>query len=173
MLWGGSSALLSVCPIPSFARSIFLKPTRALWLYNTHTGETLKEVYWSHGLYLKDSLTQINRILRDHRVNEVKSIDPAVLDLVHTIQQLMDYRKPLDIISGYRSPKTNAWLRRRSHGVSKNSYHMKGKALDISFRGLLLARAQKAACSLRRGGVGYYPASGFIHVDVRKRPTCW
>lgn len=131
-------------------------------------------MYWQDGKYLPSSLKQFYHILRDHRCNSIKALRLDLFDLLHDLQQLLGYRKPFDIISGYRSPLTNARLRGAGRkGVAKNSYHMKGMAIDVHFRGFSLLRARKAACFLGRGGVGYYPSSGFIHMDVRGKKTQW
>ena len=176
LVWGAGASLLNLCSgSVVHAGMKLLKPRqkRNLWLYNTHTGEYFKDLYWEKGKYSPSSLKKINTLLRDHRENKVKSIDTELLDLLFNIQCLLNYNKPFDVISGYRSVKTNARLRRASKGVALNSYHTKGKAIDIMFRGLSLKRAHKAVCSLKVGGVGYYPKSGFIHVDVRGWPAIW
>jgi len=139
---------------------------RTLLLYNQHTGETLYSVYWYKGDYLMDSLAEINSIFRDHRANISHSIDPKLLDSLYAISQLTDNKKPIEIISAYRSPQTNKALRKRSRKVAKHSYHMKGQAVDISLPHHSLKNVYKAALSLKAGGVGYYPGSGFIHIDT-------
>lgn len=174
LCWGGNLALLSMLPFPAFGRVIRMTPVRSLWLYNTHTGEMLKEPYWQQGKYIPGGVRRINYLLRDHRSNEVRAIRLSVLDLLFQLQELLDYHKPFDVISGYRSAKTNAKLRRMGcSGVAKNSYHIKGMAVDVRFRGLSLLRARKAACFLGKGGVGYYPSSKFIHMDVRGHLKQW
>lgn len=139
---------------------------RVLRFHHLHTGETLTRTYWADGVYLDDPLADINRVLRDHRTGEVHSIDPQLLDLLTRLQQSTGARKPFEIISGYRSPKTNSLLRKQSNGVAKKSLHMQGKAIDIRIPGVELARLRKAALALKAGGVGYYPKSNFIHVDT-------
>ncbi|MFC1684443.1 DUF882 domain-containing protein [Pseudomonadota bacterium] len=139
---------------------------RVLTFENLHTGEKLKSVYWANGSYIQTNLADINHILRDHRTDDVKSIDPALLDLLHELKLTVDSRKPFAIISGYRSPKTNAMLRANSGGVAKRSMHLEGRAVDIRIPGYRLSKLRQAALSLRRGGVGYYPKSGFIHMDT-------
>ena len=143
-----------------------LKSKRSLSFYNTHTGESLKTVYWAEGEYVTGALEKINRILRDHRTGEIESIDTQLLDLLNAIRLRLDTYKPFHIISGYRSPKTNARLRKQSCGVARNSLHMLGKAVDIRVPGFRLPGLRKAAMDLKCGGVGYYPRSSFIHVDV-------
>lgn len=139
---------------------------RQLAFDNTHTGESLRCTYWADGQYLADALTEINHLLRDHRSGEVYPIAPALLDLVHDVNHVVGGQKPFAIVSGYRSPSTNAKLRSENTGVAKRSLHMSGKAMDIRLPGCELKELHRAALALRAGGVGYYPASGFIHVDV-------
>jgi uncharacterized protein YcbK (DUF882 family) len=139
---------------------------KILTLYNTHTGENLTTVYWAQGDYVVEAIADINHILRDHRVNATTSMDLDLLDFLHAIQQKLDSREPFHVISGYRTPATNALLRRRSKRVSKHSLHMQGKAVDISLPGYGTQTVRRAALSLSRGGVGYYPHSNFIHVDT-------
>lgn len=150
---------------PAFAQS---RPRgeRVLSFENLHTGEKLKTVYWAHGNYIHSNLADINHILRDHRTDDVKAIDPRLLDLLHELRLSVDSHKPFAIISGYRSPKTNAKLRTNSNGVAKRSMHLEGKAIDIRIPGQNLSNLRRAALSLRGGGVGYYPKSGFIHMDT-------
>ncbi|HQI80053.1 MAG TPA: DUF882 domain-containing protein [Deltaproteobacteria bacterium] len=139
---------------------------RSLDLYNTHTGERLKTVYWSGGRYLPEALSEINSILRDHRTEETRPMDTGLLDVLHAIHHGACSGEPLHIISGYRSPITNARLRDHSSGVARNSLHMEAKAADIRLPGCNLSELRSIAMSLKAGGVGYYPGSDFIHVDV-------
>lgn len=142
---------------------------RALSFFNTHTGERLKVAYCFGGTYEPEALQQINYILRDFRVNEVKPIDPALLDLLHELGGTLETDSPYHIISGYRSPHTNQMLRQRggaSTGVASKSLHLVGKAIDIRLPGVKLDHLRRAARSLKLGGVGYYPSSNFVHVDT-------
>jgi uncharacterized protein YcbK (DUF882 family) len=140
-----------------------------LYFYNIHTGEFLKEVYWIDGSYNKNSLQKIFYILRDFRVNEIKPIDVKLLDTLYLIKKELNVEnKPINIISGYRSPKTNQFLRENSSGVAKHSLHIEGKAIDIYIEGIPLTKLRDVAKSLKRGGVGYYPSSGFVHIDTGK-----
>ena len=156
--------------MPAWARfSLTGLKERSLSLLNTHTGERLKEVvYWEKGLYLPDALHDINYVLRDHRTDEIHKIDPKTLDLMAAISRKLDAKRPFEIISGYRSPETNKYLRSISNGVAKNSYHIQGKAVDMRLPGVPLRHVRKAAIDLRMGGVGYYPQSDFVHVDSGK-----
>jgi len=139
---------------------------KSLAFYSTHTGEKLKTVYWADGHYLAPSLREINYILRDPRNDEIRDIDTQLLDLLFALCGAIDARQSFHIISGYRSPATNAFLRAHSSGVAKNSLHLVGQAIDIRCPGRDLRVVQKAAMALQRGGVGYYPKSDFVHVDT-------
>jgi uncharacterized protein YcbK (DUF882 family) len=141
-------------------------PARQLSFYNTHTDETVTTVYWDGGRLLRDGLAEIDYILRDHRTNEVHGIDPNLLDLLHRLRTSMAYDGPIHVISGYRSPETNAMLAAQGNGVAKNSYHVRGMAIDLRLPGRLLDEVRRAALELARGGVGYYPKSDFVHVDT-------
>ena len=142
---------------------------RVLSLFNTHTGEQLKTAYCCDGQYHPDALEAINFILRDFRANEVKAIDPKLLDLLHDLAGTLETAQPFHIISGYRTPQTNAMLKFRGgdhSGVASGSLHQVGKAIDIRVPGVRLSHLREAARSLELGGVGYYPASDFVHVDT-------
>ncbi|MDX1696789.1 MAG: DUF882 domain-containing protein [Thiohalobacterales bacterium] len=139
---------------------------RQLRFQNTHTGESVSSVYWAGGDYIDEGLQEINGVLRDHRTDEIYPIDTSLLDLLFLLQASTENRKPFQVISGYRSPKTNQALRSKSAGVAKRSYHMRGKAIDVRLPGVDLKQLHRAAIDLKAGGVGYYPGSGFIHVDV-------
>lgn len=160
----GAGLCLTACP--AWAKSLLSLPERKLAFYNTHTGENSKITYWESGSYIPDALVELNHILRDHRTNQVTPIDKRLFDLLHAMKNKLDANQPFHIISGYRSPATNAKLSSRSGGVAKKSLHMQGKAIDIRLPKCALSNLRKAAVSLRGGGVGYYPDSNFVHVDV-------
>jgi uncharacterized protein YcbK (DUF882 family) len=145
-----------------------LKPQgrRQLSMHNLHTGEKLTRTYWADGQYLTEPLAEFNHLLRDFRTDETHQMDPHLMDVLYRLQHKVGSHRPFEIISGYRSPKTNALLRSHSSGVAKRSLHMQGKAIDIRLPGQELAHLRKAALSLHAGGVGYYPKSDFIHVDT-------
>jgi uncharacterized protein YcbK (DUF882 family) len=146
---------------------------RALSFFNTHTGEKLTTTYWAEGQYQMDGLKDIGWLLRDHRADEAHAMDPRLIDMLYAIQNRVESQnRPFHIISGYRSPQTNAKLRRHSSGVAKKSYHMQGKAIDIRVPGINTAQLRKAALSLKSGGVGYYSKSNFIHLDTG-RARAW
>jgi uncharacterized protein YcbK (DUF882 family) len=135
-------------------------------LYDLHTGERFDDVYWADGHYLPEALNRINYLLRDFRTNAVTEIDTALLDILNTLCARLDVNEPFHVVSGYRSPETNAMLRRQGRGVAKNSYHVRGKAVDIRLPGCDLSVVREAALQLKAGGVGYYPRSGFVHLDT-------
>lgn len=153
--------------IPKQPIGIFAKPARYLAFDNLHTGETTKLIYWEKGRYIKGALKEINHILRDHRTNEVARIDVNLLDNLFILHNKLGSRVPFQVISGYRSPKSNAMLREHSGGVAKKSMHMEGKAIDICLEDKDLSFIRTAALSLNAGGVGYYP-NQFVHIDTGK-----
>jgi uncharacterized protein YcbK (DUF882 family) len=160
------AGVAAIASTPAALASVSRVPERALRFYNTHTGEKLAATYWSHGEYLGDGLEEINWILRDFRNGEIAEIDPGLLDLLHVLHRRLPAKGPFHVISGYRSPATNAQLRSQSSGVAKKSLHMKGMAIDIRLPGVELKDLRRAAMQLRGGGVGYYAKSDFVHVDV-------
>jgi uncharacterized protein YcbK (DUF882 family) len=139
---------------------------RTLRLTHTHTGERLAIEYFSRGTYLPDAIATVNYFLRDFRTGEVHDIDPELLDLLHGLARETGTDTPFQVISGYRSPATNEMLRHKSEGVAAGSLHMKGQAIDIRLADVALPKLRQAALKARRGGVGYYPASDFVHVDT-------
>ncbi|NQU72888.1 MAG: DUF882 domain-containing protein [Rhodospirillales bacterium] len=140
--------------------------TKSLAFRSTHTGETLSCTYWDATGYRGDALSDIDHILRDHRTGDVALMDLGLLDLLHALRTTMESDEPFEVISGYRSPKTNEMLRQKGSGVNENSLHMTGRAIDIRLPGRDTTGLRTAALALRRGGVGYYAKSNFIHVDV-------
>lgn len=161
----GGAAAFSVLPKKANA-SRSTKGVRTLSFYNRHTGEREQGSYWIDGDYQTNILTEFNQILRDFRQNETIPMDKRLFDYAFNLQNALNVKEEIHIISGYRSPKTNAMLARRSSGVAKHSYHMKGMALDLALPGVKLADVREAAMSLKLGGVGYYPKSGFVHIDT-------
>lgn len=161
----GAAAGASVVT-PAWAQALPLAAPRRAILHNLHTGETFNEVYYADGRYLPDALTEANRVMRDWRTGDEKFIDPGLFDALHAIGDRLETRRPFQIISGYRSPRTNAMLHARSKGVASNSQHTLGKAIDVRVEGVELARLKNAALDLGAGGVGFYPVSNFVHVDT-------
>ncbi len=163
---GAALGLPAVLGLPPAMARAELPGARSLRLRHLHTGEQLSLEYFSGGRYLPQALDAANHLLRDFRSGEVAPMDPALFDLLHELAALTGTRRPFEVISAYRSPATNAALRARSHGVAGGSLHMQGKAIDVRLADVPLAALRDAALSLRRGGVGYYPASRFVHVDT-------
>jgi uncharacterized protein YcbK (DUF882 family) len=141
-------------------------PERSLSLYHTHTGERLSVVYFKAGSYIRDAREELNFFLRDFRNGKVVAIDVRVLDQLSELSQSLKAGGVFEIISGYRSPETNAMLRKNNEGVAGQSLHMQGKAVDVRLAGVPLSCLKSAALTLACGGVGYYPKSGFIHLDT-------
>lgn len=146
-------------------------PARELSFHNLHTGERLAAEYWDGDHYLSDALSEINHVLRDHRTGDVYPMERDILNLLYDLRRNLDTNAPFEIISGYRSPKTNAKLASKSNGVAKRSLHMRGMAIDIRVPGVELRTLRDTAVAMQRGGVGYYPGSGFIHVDIGRFRT--
>ena len=139
---------------------------RRLSFYHTHTGEKLAVDYHDGSTCIPESLAEIDQFLRDFRSGEVHPIDPKLLDILHDLKKVTRSNGTFEVISGYRSPATNAGLRDKSRGVAKRSLHMQGKAIDIRLAGYDTLELHKASKALARGGVGYYRKSDFIHVDT-------
>ena len=139
---------------------------RTLALHNLHTGEKFDEVYFANGRYEPGALREINEILRDHHDGTVHAIDPRLLDLLVHLRQRLGTGSPYEVLCGYRSPETNAMMAAMSDGVAAGSLHMYGQAIDMRVPGRSLRQVNRAALSLKAGGVGYYPSSNFVHVDT-------
>jgi uncharacterized protein YcbK (DUF882 family) len=139
---------------------------RTLGFHNMNTGETLTTTYWADGDYVPESLARIDEVLRDYRTGDVAPIDRRLLDLLHALRGSLESDADFHVVSGYRSPKTNEMLAKNSSAVAKKSLHMKGMAVDLRLPGRKLAAVRRAAVKLQRGGVGYYPKPGFVHLDV-------
>ena len=138
---------------------------RSITLKNVHTDEKLEAVYFDKGEYVPDALEAVNKVLRDFRTGDVHPIDPRLLDVITEVRTRIGSKSPFQVISGYRSPQTNAMLREQSADVAQHSFHMEGKAIDVFLDDVELEHLHRAALSLGRGGVGYYPAR-FVHLDV-------
>jgi uncharacterized protein YcbK (DUF882 family) len=158
----GAAALTPLTPALAFPEA----DVRRLAFANLHTGESLNVAYWERGAYVPDALKAVNKVLRDFRNNEVHAIEPRLLDALVALSGKVDRHAPFQVISGYRSPATNAALHAMSDGVASHSLHMDGKAIDIRIAGVALSHLRDAALNLGLGGVGYYPTSDFVHVDV-------
>ncbi len=138
---------------------------RKLNMYSARTGETLDMIYWIEGEYIRPAVQEINYFMRDWRVDEAHTIDPRTLDIMAASHNLLDTPQPYLLLSGYRSPSTNAMLRARSSGVARNSLHMQGQAADLRIEGRSVSQVARAAQSCSAGGVGRYSGSNFTHMD--------
>ncbi len=161
----GSSLVVAAC-VPNVSQAAYPGKPRVLAMNNLHTGEMLETCYFNGNRYVRSELQRLNHICRDFRRNEVHPMDKGLFDQLSRIQALLGTDTEVQIISGYRSPATNEMLRHNSNGVAKKSYHMQGKAFDFRLEGVSLKKVHEAALSLKAGGVGYYPKSGFVHIDT-------
>ena len=170
-LLGGALAMggLSLMPQRAFAAL----PERRLAFRNVHTNERIDARYFGASGYDSQGLAEINHGLRDWRTGDVANIDHGLLDLLVDIREHLSMapRRPFDLISGYRSPRTNAALHERSDAVAGQSQHLLGRATDIAVPGMSLDRVRLAALAQQRGGVGFYPRDGFVHVDTGRVRT--
>jgi len=154
----------SVLPgVSSFASTL---NDKSLSFRSLHTGEKIRVTFWSRGRYVPGALHEIDYVMRDWRTGEVFAIDTALLELLFDLRVKLHTRGPYRIISGFRSLSTNATLARRSRNVASRSLHMAGMAIDAALSGVDTRRIREAALSLKRGGVGYYPKAGFVHIDT-------
>ncbi|SHI15673.1 DUF882 domain-containing protein [Ferrimonas marina] len=167
----GSLAGALLASAPSLARASLAAPEvapqqRELTLYNRHTGERQTALYFHDYQYDSEAVASLDAVLRDHRANEVAPMDRRLYDLVHRLTEALDYQGEVHVVSGYRSMKTNTMLAERNGGVAKRSFHTRAMAMDLVLPGVELDRVRLAARQLAMGGVGYYPRSGFVHVDT-------
>lgn len=144
---------------------------RSLKLVETHTGEKLRVVYRVGNKYSRNGLRKINLIMRDWRNDQIRAMDPQVIDYLYSISRWLGTNKPIKIVSGYRSPATNAMLARKSSGVARNSYHVKGMAIDFRIDGYSVNSIARAAKAMKLGGVGKYNRSRFVHIDSAEYRT--
>ena len=138
---------------------------RSLRMYNGRAGETLNMVYWIEGEYIAPALEEINFFMRDWRNDQVHRIDPRTVDILAAAHNLLETSEPDMLLSGYRSPETNAMLRSRSSGVARNSLHMQGEAADVRVGSRSVNQVFEAARACNAGGVGRYSRSNFVHMD--------
>ncbi|WP_457647281.1 YcbK family protein [Profundibacter sp.] len=162
-------AATTIVAAPTYANAAgFLRGAgdiRRLRMYSGRTGEHLDTIYWIEGNYIKDAIKEINYFMRDWREDAVKSMDVRNFDIITAAHTLLDTTEPYLLLSGYRTPKTNAMLRSRSRGVAKNSLHMKGQANDVRLKSRTVNQIYKAGLSCGAGGVGKYSRSNFVHMD--------
>ncbi|MDH3616716.1 MAG: DUF882 domain-containing protein [Gammaproteobacteria bacterium] len=157
-------AMIVILLLP--AKPIMAVDERQLSFYHTHTGKELQVTYQRNGEFLDSALSAINNFLYDFRTGDATSIDPELVDLIYEVREAAGGRGTVEVISAYRSPETNEMLRSRSSGVAKNSQHLFGKAIDIRLRDVELTKVRDAALAMKRGGVGYYETSNFVHIDT-------
>jgi uncharacterized protein YcbK (DUF882 family) len=163
----GIAAFAATTLIPDFALAATQLPaTRALAFRSLHTGEEVKAIYLRDNILQPEGVKTLNHVLRDWRSGEVWDMDPQLFDLLYALRRRVDSAQPFHLISGYRSPSTNANLAAKSNGVAKRSLHMQGRATDIALPDRDLKALHKTALALQAGGVGLYSKSGFIHVDT-------
>ncbi len=168
-LVGGSVLALGSPKIVQAAFSGFAY--KKLSLEHHHTGDSLNITYYENGRYIDGALEEINHFFRDYHNNLIHKVDTDLLDQLHDVKLLLGVKKPFHVVSGYRSPETNANLRRHHNGVAKHSLHMEGRAVDIRIEGISVKTIRNAALTLQRGGVGYYPSENFVHLDTGDQRT--
>ena len=165
----GAFAATAIVASPTYSNAAgFLRgggDIRRIRMYSGRTGERIDMVYWVDGKYIKDAVKEINHFMRDWRTDQTKDMDLRTIDIMAAAHNLLDVNEPYMLLSGYRSPKTNAMLRSRSRRVAKNSLHMKGQAADLRLSSRSVSQMAKAAMSCRAGGVGKYSRSNFVHMD--------
>lgn len=165
----GIFAATTVVAAPTYSKAFGLLKgagdIRRVKMYSGRTGESIDTIYWIEGSYIPEVLKEINHFMRDWRTDQVVQMDPRNMDIVSAAHRLMDINEPYMLLSGYRSPATNAMLRSHSRGVAKNSLHMKGMAADLRLQSRSVSQMQRAAEACAAGGVGHYPRSNFVHMD--------
>jgi len=162
--YGGFAPAAMAAPVP--APDLDLSSPRSLSLVNYNTKEELTVTYWSNGAYHRSALDQLNQFLRDTRTSAATEMDPLLFDVLWHTARISGYGGQVEVLSAFRSPESNAWLASVSRGVARDSQHMNGNAMDIRFPGVPVFRIRQAARSLNMGGVGFYPRSGFVHIDT-------
>ena len=165
----GAFAATALTAAPTYSAAAgFLRGSgdiRRIRMYSGRTGERIDLIYWIDGKYIKDSVKEINHFMRDWRNDHVKEIDLRTIDIMAASHNLLDVNEPYMMLSGYRSPETNAMLRSRSSGVARNSRHMVGQAADVRLNGRSVSQVARAAIACNGGGVGRYSRSNFTHMD--------
>jgi len=147
-------------------RDVRAADARQLTFYHTHTLQSLDVVYYENGEYVDSALDEINRFLKDFRTGDVAEMDPRLLDILYDVRNELGSNETFEVISAYRSPQTNEMLRSNSGGVAKNSQHLLGNAIDVRLRGVPIEDLRNTALDMRRGGVGFYKQSDFVHMDT-------
>jgi uncharacterized protein YcbK (DUF882 family) len=158
----GLAATTTVAP----PRDVRAADARQLSFYHTHTQQSLDVIYYQNGDYVESSLDEINLFLKDFRTGDIAEMDPRLLDILYDVRNELDSDGTYEVISAYRSPKTNEMLRGKSSGVARNSQHLLGNAIDVRLRGVPTQDLRDTALEMKRGGVGYYQKSDFVHMDT-------
>lgn len=162
-------AATAIAAAPTFSNAAgFLRrggDIRSISMYSDRTGERINTIYWIDGEYIPEAVAEVNRFMRDWRTNDVANMDLRTIDIMAAAHNLLETDQPFALLSGYRSPQTNAMLRSRSSGVARNSLHVKAQAADLQLRGRSVDQIARAAAACRAGGVGRYSRSNFVHMD--------
>tara|TARA_R110002110_G_scaffold155935_12_gene350669 strand:- start:1906 stop:2475 length:570 start_codon:yes stop_codon:yes gene_type:complete len=165
----GAFAATAVAAAPTYSNAAGLLrgggDIRRIKMYSGRTGERIDMIYWIEGQYIMDAVKEVNYFMRDWRTDGVKTMDVRAIDIMAATYNLLEANEPYMLLSGYRSPKTNAMLRSRSRAVAKNSLHMRGQAADLRLASRSVGQMAKAAIACRGGGVGRYSGSNFVHMD--------
>lgn len=162
----GCLGAASIAGLPATRAMASVTEDKTLRLYNIHTGEYLTTTFWADGQYQDGEIQALDLLLRDHRANQAMAMQRELYEKMYHLQELFNSREPLYVVSGYRAPATNQGLRQASDGVAENSLHMQGRAVDLRIPGVSHRDLHQAALAMRSGGVGYYPRSGYIHIDT-------
>ena len=165
----GAFAATAVIATPTYSNAFgFLRGAgdiRRIRMYSGRTGESIDTIYWIDGDYIPDAVHEINHFMRDWRNGEAKQIDARTVDIMAAAHNLLDVSEPYMLLSGYRTPETNAMLRSRSRSVARNSLHMQGQAADLRLSSRSVSQMASAASACASGGVGRYSGSNFVHMD--------
>lgn len=165
----GVFAATAVVAAPTYSNAFGLLrgagDVRRIRMYSGRTGESVDTIYWIEGEYIPEVLKEMNHFMRDWRTDDVVKMDPRNFDIMAASHRLMDVNEPYMLLSGYRSPATNAMLRSKSSGVARNSLHMKGQAADLRLKSRSVSQMARAAQACSGGGVGTYSRSNFVHMD--------
>jgi len=166
MLFGAALGVLAVASMVTPPRDVRAADARQLSFYHTHTRLNLEVVYYENGEYVESAMDEINRFLKDFRTGDVAEMDPKLLDILYDVRNELGSNETFEVISAYRSQKTNQMLRSNSTGVAKNSQHLLGNAIDVRLRGVPIETLRDTALEMKRGGVGFYKQSDFVHMDT-------
>ncbi len=162
-------AATAVVAAPTYANAFGLLrgagDIRRVRMYSGRTGETIDTIYWIEGQYIPEVMKEINHFMRDWRSGATARIDTRTIDIMAAAHRLMDVTEPYMMLSGYRSPQTNAMLRSQSRGVARDSLHMRGQAADLRLKSRNVSQMARAAEACASGGVGRYARSNFVHMD--------